>query len=328
MISIFRKNLFINSIFLLPYILILRLKFLLEPEAILTLPSQGYLSGIIQKTITSPVSLVLLVAFIIFINALLINRITIKNHLYKENTLIPGMLYALFTSLLIVFIPFSDVHFASFFILLSLQSMFNSYNNVKSADDIMLAGFYLGMASLFYFPCIVLLLFGYFGFNIMRSFNAKEVMQYLLGWTSPFYLVLIYQYFSNDYNFVIPYYFVEKVGISQFLQGFNITELLITIVAIILSFFFLVNYGNYMGKKVMVAQKRISILFFFLLFIFIMVFFYKYISLTHLLLLCIPSSIFVTFNILDMKNRIWPEIIHLLIVLILVINHLELIKLN
>lgn len=328
MISLFRKNLFINSIFLLPYILILRLKFLLDPGSLPVVPSFGYLTSKIVPANGNPLASVLLVVFITFINALQINRLTIKNHLFKEHTLLPGMFYALFSSILIAFIPASDVHFATFFILLAIQSIFSSYNNVKSADDIFLSGFYLSVATLFYFPAIILIVFGYFGFSIMRSFTAKEVLQYLLGWSTPFYLVMIYQYYSGDYNFVIPNYFFNKFGFVQLISGFNLVELIIISLVTILCLYFLLNFSNYMGKKVIVAQKRINILYFFLLFAFLMVFIYANLNLTHLVLIVIPASIFITFNILDVKINIWPEIIHLLLVLILVINHLELIKLN
>ncbi len=308
--------------------MLLRLKFILDPGTLPSMPVFGYLTSKIVPDNSNPLASIFLVVFITFINSLLINRLSIKNHLFREHTLLPGMFYALFSSILIAFIPTTDVHFAAFFILLAIQSIFSSYNNVKSADDVFLAGFYLSLATLFYFPAIILIVFGYFGFSIMRSFTAKEVLQYFLGWATPFYLVMIYQYFSGDNSFVIPHYFFNKFGVLHLISGFNLVELIILSIVVILCFYFLFNFSNYMGKKVIVAQKRISILYFFLLFVFIMVFFYSHLSLNHLVLLAIPASIFITFNILEVKNNILPEIIHLIIILILVINHLELIKLN
>jgi hypothetical protein len=304
------------------------LKFLLDPTSLPKVNSFGYLTQKIVPENSNPLASILLVSFITFINALLINRLSIKNHLFKEHTLLPGMFYALFSSILITLLPTSDVHFATFFIILAIQSIFSSYNNVRSADDIFLAGFYMSTASLFYFPTIILLVFGYFGFSIMRSFTAKEGGQYLIGWLTPLYLTMIYQYYVGDNNFIIPNYFFNKVSFSHLLSGFTVVELIIVVSSILLCLYFLINYSNYMGKKVIVAQKRISILYFFLFFIFLMIFFYTNLSLTHLVLLIIPACIFITFNILEIKNNIWPEIIHLLLIILLVINHLELIKLN
>lgn len=325
MVSLFRKNLFINSILLLPYIFVLRLKtFFVEESG--PLETHSILSKWVYDIgISSSIQAVLQI-LILFFNALLINRMVIKNNLLKENTLIAGMLYILFSSMLNSFLHLSDVMMSSTFLILATSHIFTSYNNVKSADDIFLSGFYISISSLFYFPIIFFVFFGYIALTIMRSFTAKERIQYLLGVITAYFLIIAIQYFKGDYNFAIPYYFINQIGFSQFYNRVAPSDLITVIFTILIGFYFVVKFGSYMGKKIIVVQKRINILYLFLFFTLLIPIFYRHIQLSEILLFCIPSSIFICSDLLDMKNRIFPEIIHLMLILLLVINHLELIK--
>ena len=60
------------------------------------------------------------------------------------------MLFVLLVSVLTQNLILSPEMLASPFVILSITGIFNSYNNLKSADDIYLSGFYMSLASLMY----------------------------------------------------------------------------------------------------------------------------------------------------------------------------------
>jgi hypothetical protein len=305
----------------------MRLKSLYQPIPYIVKDSDSYLVKQFFQYVSSPTAQAILAIIIVFINCLLINRTTIKNHISKENTLVPGMLFALFSAILPEFLSLSPALLASTFVILSLSCIFNCYNNLKCADDIFLAGFFMSLASLIYFPLIIFFFFIIIGFLIMRSFTLKENIQHLAGWLSCFFIVYALQYFNKAYDqLLIPYYLLNKINYSNIMDRFNIENLIVLIFIGLFILIFLFNYGNYSGKKVISGQKRVSILFWFLVFNGLSIFFYKDISLQHVILFLIPFSIFLSVNLLDMKNKIWPELVHLFFVLILVIIHLDLIK--
>ena len=328
MISIFRKNVVINSLLLLPYIVLLRLKSLFDPAPAAILPDNaGFLNKLVYNTFSTSLAQSILCIVILYINALLINRIVIKNHLSKENTMISGLMYALFCSILLNFIQLSPEFLSATFVILSLQCIFSSYNNLSSSDEIFLAGFYMSIASLFYFPVIYLFFFCYLGFVIMRSFPFIEKIQHIAGWLVPYFLLLSWQYFSNV-PIDIATYFFGKSGISHLTFGLNVFNFIVLIFVLLLVLLFLFSYSLYNSKRVIASQKRISILYWLMLFIGLTISFYLGTNLNHLLLFAIPASIFFTFNLLEIRNRILPELIHLFLILILVIIHLDLIKIN
>lgn len=329
MISLFRRNIFINSILLLPYLLLIRIKTLVEPGSAVadeldgTLPA-ALINGLQGDSLTQSFLSIL----ILFIDALLLNRMVIKSHIGRENNLVSGLLFALICSILTQNLGLSAELMATPWIILSLQAIFNCYNNIKSADDIFLAGFYMSMASLFYAPLLLLLIFTLTGLMIMRSFTGLERIQHLAGWVTPYFLIASVEYYLQLPSSLRFTSFVQGFGIFGVLaKGLNIYALLVLLVILVVLLWALVNFGNFLGKKVIAAQKRISILYWFMLFIGIIAFTQSHVDYNLILLINIPLAVFAAFSLMDMKNRIWPELIHLSLILLLVIIHLDLIKL-
>ncbi len=256
----------------------------------------------------------------------MINRIVIKNNLSKENNLVSGLIYGLFNSILLAFLPLTPELVASFFVLLSVQSIFNAYNNLKSADEIFLSGFYMAMGSLIYFPVFYLLLVTFIGFLIMRSFRGIERIQHIIGWSVPFFLIWTIEYYFKAEPSDFPGYFLNKLNVNIFSTGLKIPEFLILIMVAILVIISVFSFNIYQGKKVIASQKRISVLYWLMLILGLSAFFFTGIRMNHLHLITIPLSIFFTFTLLEFKNNIVAEIIHLFLVIVLVIIHVDLIN--
>jgi hypothetical protein len=328
-ISLFRRNIFINSILLLPYLFLIRIKTLVEPINTVADELDGTLPAALLNSLQGEgFSQSIFSILILFIDALLINRLVIKSHIGRENNLVSGMIFALLASILTQNLGLSAELMATPWILLSLQAIFNCYNNIKSADDIFLAGFYMSLASLFYAPLLLLLIFTFTALMIMRSFTGIERTQHLAGWLTPYFLVTSVEYYLDLPSTLRFTSFVQGFGFLGVLtKGMNISALLILVGLLIILLWALINFGNFLGKKVIAAQKRISILYWFLLFVGIIAFSQSHVDYPLILMFNIPVSIFATFSLMDMKNRIWPELIHLSLILLLVIIHLDLIKL-
>jgi Family of unknown function (DUF6427) len=324
-ISIFRKNLFINSIILLPYIGLLRLKSFFLDQPYIPGDGESYLTKSVFGLFDSVPLQGGLAILIIYINALMINRIVIKNNITKDNNLVSGLMYVLFASFMLDLLPLSPVLLASPFIILSVQCVFNSYNNLKASDEIFLSGLYMSIAFMFYFPIVYFFLFTMIGFIIMRSFTFKERMQHIVGWIVPMGLAYGWQYFKMYPTRDVPHYFYSKMGFI-FFSGIPLSSLLLLVFLTLVILICIFSFGTYMSKKVIASQKRISLLYFLMLFAGLTVFIYGGLRMDHIHIIAIPFSIFITLNLLEMKNQLWPEIIHLLFILLLVILHLDLIK--
>lgn len=327
MISLFRNNLLINSILLLPYILILRLKSFFLNDPYHPLEGDSFLAKQFYTVFDSVPSQAISSIFILFFNAIIINRIVIKKNLSKENNLVAGLLYGLLNSMLLGFLPSSPALLCTFFILLSLQEIFNSYNNMKAADQVFFAGFYMCIAFLIYWPCIIFFIGCFIGLAIIKSFRPVEQLQYLSGWLAPLFLVQSIQFFILDKQPNIPFYFHSKLKLNLFsnLPISDFLSLAFVLLMIIISIF---SYNRYIGRKVIACQKIFSILFWIMLLTSVPALFFVDIRLNHLHILLIPISILLMNNLIEFKNPIIAEMIHLVLILILVTIHLDLINLT
>jgi hypothetical protein len=328
LISIFRNNLLLNSILLLPYIIILRLKSFFLDSPYVASSSDSHIVKAIFSTANNVIAQASIAILIIFINAVMINRIMIKNNLSKVNNLVSGLIYGLFNSILLAFLPLSPELISSFFVILSLQSIFNSYNNQKASNEIFLSGFYMAIGALIYFPLVYLILITFVGFFIMRSFLGIGRIQHLIGWCVPFFLLFALEYYFQAKPLDFPSYFLGKITLNLFSNGLKLNEFLILAITVIFVIISVFSYNANQGKKVIASQKRISVLYWLLLVVSISAFLFTGTRLSHLHLVSIPLSIFFTYSLLEFKNNIIAEIIHLLLVILLVIIHLDLININ
>lgn len=320
MLEIFRKNLFFNSLLLLPYACIVRIRSLIWPEAYQLQAEDGYLNHLIFTALSEyPLVQSILAIALIFFQATFVNYIVNKNRIARLPNLFSGLVYILLVSMIADFQILSPVLIATTFLLMSLNSCFKCSKKQHSSSDIFNTSFFIGLASFFYFPFIVFLIAGYIGMLIIRSFKIKERMQFLAGLIIPFFLFATY---FNWYD-VISKYLVGYVGNNISMPSLNAGVSYYQIIALggflALALFAFVRYGDIRKKKNVAAQKKIDILYWFLFLTIPTLFFWNSIDLRHLIMLTPMLSVFIGMYLLGLKNKGMAEIIHIIALLTLLI---------
>jgi len=121
MLGIFRHNLFINSILLLPYTIILRIYSLIYPSAYESSQVDGWINySVFSFLLEYPRIQAIIAILIIFIQAVCINYIVNKHRLLVRPNLFPGLLYILLTSFHKEFLLLNPIILANFFLLIAL----------------------------------------------------------------------------------------------------------------------------------------------------------------------------------------------------------------
>ena len=88
---------------------------------------------------------------LVLLQALLLNILSARFRVSREVTMFPGLFYILLMSTLPSFLHLSPVLMGNTFLILAISSLFNAYNKSSVADSIFNIGFWIGVASLFYF---------------------------------------------------------------------------------------------------------------------------------------------------------------------------------
>jgi len=259
---------------------------------------------------------------LVFVQAFLINKLVSDFRMNTEINLLPGVFYALVVSAFPEFLHLSPILMANTFYIIGLQSLFNTYKTNNAGGSIFNAGVFFGIASLFCFSDWILLILGFIGLSILRSFRLRERLILILGFLMPYYGLWVYYFLVDRSNYFFNYHFLENIGFLDF-TGIATLNLYVKLgffgLLIALTIF---NYGTYMFKKNIKAQKYISILYWGMLLSVLTFLFQSGINTEHLMIVTVPLGIFLGFNFTQFRKRT-AEFLHLLIFVIIIIFQLK-----
>ena len=318
MLEIFRRNRFFNSLLLLPYTVLVRIwpVFDVDPPP---MAHQGVLTdwlfgGIASNHILSLVTGILLV----FLQALMINRLVIRNRLTNELTLFPGLFYILLVSFFPVYNGLSAPLIANTFIIIGLEQLYATQKKSRSAGRIFSSGFWLSMSMLFYFGNIVLLLCGLVGLSMLRTVKAREWLQYLIGYAAPIAIVGMLDYLLHTDASAVSAHFNEQFGALQFDVEWSYWvygQLFFFGTILLLSIF---NSASFHLKKNIHVQKKVSFLFWLLFFLLGAVLVQRGLDVHAWMPVILPMSVFIAMLLIRSKQLLLLEILHFTLLLALI----------
>ena len=245
MLGLFRKNLFVNVIILLLFVIVLRSYFFIygEPSNISwSINEILNLNVLLGNTFLQVAASIIL----IFFQAYLLSSYVIEHRLSRELSLISGAVFILFVSSVLEPQSFNIILIANFFFVLSLGSLFKIYKKHKPIGTIFNSGFYLGLATVFYFPYIIFFIPLLFGLLSLRSFNFKELLQLISGLLGVYFLVAVFLFY-NDHLHVYNDHMYSGFSLPSF--DFSDPFALIKPGLLLVSSIFLLVFQNTLRKK-------------------------------------------------------------------------------
>lgn len=315
MIGIFKNNLFINSLLLLPYIITLRVKTLISPVGYTIDAEDTFFVKTLFDWISAPLLQSILAIILVYSHSIYINRLVIKDRLAPQISLLPGLIYAVLISLMPEFTPLSPHLIANSLILIIIGQLFKIYKSHKVADNIFNVGFWTGVSCLLVPNYIYLIIIGLFSIFILRSVKQKELVQLFSGLFTLFFLV-----FGGMYIYDMPILDEAlKMNFSPHLSIFSFrgAEIYKFIGLALIAIFTVFHYNTYTLKKSIQAQKKIDILFWFLFGAGVLLVLVSEVLAFNALLGCIPLAIFLNINIINIKYPLIQELIHIVFLILL-----------
>ena len=203
MVGIFKQKNPGNTLLLLIYALILKFDLFLHPQ--LPLRQQGdhflykwiinYLEPVFAGWMFS-----ILTFSLIYLQALLFNRIFNAQKMLPKANYLPGMSFLLITSLLVEWNRFTSPLLVNSIMVWVFYRMVIMYNTPKAGSAIFNIGLLLGIISLLYKPALLFSLLMFFTLFIMRPFRVQEYLIGLLGITTPYYFLATLLYLANKWS--------------------------------------------------------------------------------------------------------------------------------
>ncbi len=316
MLSFFRTNQLYYSVLLIFYILLLRFAVFSAPFE--WLPSgHGVLSEAVYAWIGSQrVPSQLLAMLLLLVQAFMVNLIAAENRLAVEVNQFPGLFYILMTSLIPDFLYLSPVLLGNTFFLVALYEIYRTYKVTSCVDRIFNAGFWTGVAGMFYFPFLGFLLVLLAALVILRTLNLQEILVILTGGILPYFFGWTYFFLAGDTDYFLETQFWRNLGFFEYNIPLNSWDGYVKL-GIFLSLILLVllGSGSYLYRKNIQVQKKISILYWTLIATAVMIPFQENITFEHFLMLAPALGIFLALSF-SRLSRQWAESIHFLVVLL------------
>ncbi len=158
-----------------------------------------------------PLVQILLMLILLVGMALLLIQMNNRYNIIRIRTMLPAPLFVLIVSGFTIIHAMHPVYFAAFFVLLAVYRLFSVFDQEKPYSPVFDSGFFLGVASLFYFNAVILFPAFLAGVGILsRETKWREFVVCLLGFLLPFV-------FAFSYVFV-----VEKTPEYLNILGLNI----------------------------------------------------------------------------------------------------------
>lgn len=314
MLEFFKRNHLFNSLLLLPYALVIRCVVLVLPHA--RIPGEKFGTwgeGFIDAVQDWGAGEILLSTLLVFIQAVILNRLIIRQNMMGEINLFPGLAYILLTALHPSFIGISSALLANTTLLISFNYLFDILKKEKQEETRFLAGWWLAISGLLYTPYLILLLFGLIAMSILKTLKIKDIFQYLTGYVSPFIIGwLIRIIATGEINPGIVNVF-ETFGLPQFGPLNGIPDVITVSIMGLLFLFGLLGYTQIIARKNIHAQKKIDTLYAFVFFCIPMAFFPSTISAQFLLTFMVPFSLFLALLLRMVKHPAVAESIHFIL---------------
>jgi hypothetical protein len=268
---------------------------------------------IYQSGLSYTGAIVLNFVFVLII-CLLLLHINAKFDFVKERTFLPVYLFLFVVYALPELHVIRPIFLSAIFILLSIRSIFLSFEKRTAINNAFDAGFLIGIAGIFYLSANLLIILIPFSIFILRNkIEWREVVLPFFGLLIPWLLLFCYYFIWHDVSQLYELIghsisnLNESVLSRPLVQTYLAFLLLITLLA---SLFILTQYGE---KNISTRRyfKILSLYFYSsLLLIFI-----PSVSYEIIVILAIPLTFLITNYLIFMRRRFWAELFFIGLVL-------------
>lgn len=322
MLSFFKSNNPAVVVFYIFYLALFRVVFFFStPETDFVFqhnePLSHWLFGFLKNSTTNFALVSLLLGAVLSsVQALLINNIVNENKMLSKKNYLAGAVFIVFASFFKESLLLSPASIALTFLMLCTARIFSLIKKEKLYGDIFDTGFLVAVATLFYFPCIVFIVFAYIGLATVRPFVLREWVGVLLGFFTPFFLLFTY-FFWNDRTTEM-FIAIANIHAQGWLTGLSLTtanKVLIGSMALF-TITSLVFLPSALYSSLIQVRKFSNTLILFIFLAAIASLLQQTIHLSHFILFSLPLGIILSMVLMQIKRKGVAEVIHLILILL------------
>ncbi len=264
---------------------------------------------------------------LLLIQVFILNQLNKKYLIVNVRTYLPAFFFIIITSSFIELQRINPAVFASFFLIMAIDKVFDSYRIKGLAYHYFEAAFFISLGSLFYLPAAFFIIFLWFAAAQLRPFHWREWLFPILGLITPYILLTGYYYvFKQELFYFIDYLTTNFNYHVEATNYFTLPYMIFYGFILFITFIAIMHIFSSLFKKKIQARKSFT-LFTWLLIISLAIFFFDAsASFEMIYLIAVPMSFLLSDYFAHLRSRAWGDVIFILIFLNLIF--IELTKYN
>lgn len=171
----------------------------------------NYLSAFFNTLNSEPIIGFVVSTIMVFITALMFNKICIDHELIIFPSYLPAYFFVLLNSVFVDQFYAGPVIFVNFFLIVSLGAILKLYQTENPSISIFAASTLAGLSTLLNVTYIAFFIVVVIGINIFRPFNFRENVSAFIGFLMPLYVGTMINYLING-NFLPFHIFFPDYG--------------------------------------------------------------------------------------------------------------------
>ena len=270
----------------------------------------------------SPLAATIIGFILTLLSAFLLNRLLTQNEVILKNSSLSALIFIALMSYFPFLLTLHQLSIASFILLMILERLYKSYSKSESLELTYVAGFLIGIASLFYLPFILFFLFLLISFIIFRNIDWHEWVGSFIGLATPYIFLSVYYFWFDKWMSKAHEYqrfFMISFDPAPFREP---AFLILSSVVLVLLIFGMITGLSRLSEKTIEIRKKTILLIWLIPVMILSIFFSASLLKYHLLISFITLSELLSVYLLKIRKTFWPELIFVGILVVLLLNNL------
>lgn len=259
-------------------------------------------------------------AFILLVvETLLFNSMMVKNQIVGKVSVMGAFVFVLLMSLTQTQTNFYPFALSVLFILMAISNLFEIYQLQKPEMNLLKAGASIALASMCYFPSILLMLWVFIALPIAKKGTLRLQLIPGFGFLFVYFVYFAGAFLFSDLRPVLHGYFDYFTSIKFSVEGFNLKIVFLLSALVLSTVFLLFGSSNAAFEKTIAVRTKISMTYMLAVFALLLLFLGGNVMMQGLIFVVL--AILVSYAFSYISNTSWADLFLVVFLLLVFANH-------
>ena len=262
----------------------------------------------------------LIFAFLLMlVEALLFNMILVENQIVGKVSTMGAFVFIILMNLTRTQANFYPFALSVIFVLLVLRELYNVYLAQKPELGLLKAGIFMALASMCYFPAIILILWTLLALPIAKKGSLRLQLIPITGFLLSYFLYFGSVYLFGDFLSMMEGYGDWFAELTFSVGGFSLKSIILLVFIILAAIFLFIGSGKANFEKTVAVRTKLTMSILLAVFSIILLFLGGNMILNGLIFMAL--SIIIAYEFSYLGNTGWAELFLIVFMLLVVANH-------